>query len=202
MAVGNGYSGEPSPVAGVKVSAVASGVRYQNRLDLVLMELAPGSRVAAVSTRNAFCAAPVLIMRQHLKAGGGQVRYLLVNTGNANAGTGEKGLEDARACCNSLAKMTGVDPTAVLPFSTGVIGENLPVSRILEALPAAGEALGAENWGEAARGIMTTDTRPKAVGAPDLWRQIHHRHRHRQGLGHDSSEHGDPAQFCLYRCRN
>lgn len=148
-------------VAGVKVASVMSGIRYKNRLDLVLMELAPGSAVAGVFTQNAFCAAPVQLARRHLASSGGAVRYLLVNTGNANAGTGQKGLDDAAACCGFVAQHTGVAPDQVLPFSTGVIGENLPVAKVEAGVPAALGALG-DDWLQAARGIMTTDTRPKA----------------------------------------
>ena len=148
-------------VEGVRVAAVQAGVRYKNRLDLVVMELAPGSTVAGVFTLNAFCAAPVQLSRKHLKDSGGQIRYLLINTGNANAGTGQKGLDDALSCCASLAAQAGVQVSAVLPFSTGVIGENLPVDKIVAGVPNALTALG-HNWLDAAKGIMTTDTRPKA----------------------------------------
>lgn len=148
-------------VDGVRVAAVASNIRYKNRLDLVLMEIAEGSTVAGVFTRNAFCAAPVQLARKHLRDSAGQVRYLLINTGNANAGTGQKGLDDALACCEMVAKSVGIEVTKVLPFSTGVIGENLPVDKIAAGLPAAFSSLG-NNWLEAAKGIMTTDTRPKA----------------------------------------
>src|SRR5690606_16471530 len=148
-------------VEGVRVAAVSANVRYSNRLDLVVMELAPGSTVAGVFTRNAFCAAPVHVARRHLQASAGQIRYLLTNTGNANAGTGDKGIEDALACCAALAEQAGVAVEAVLPFSTGVIGESLPVDRIAAGIPNALAELG-DNWLDAAKGIMTTDTRPKA----------------------------------------
>lgn len=148
-------------VAGVKVAAVASHVRYANRLDLVVVELAPGSTSAGVFTLNAFCAAPVHIARRHLSESAGAVRYLLINTGNANAGTGQRGIDDALACCAALAQHTGVAPSEILPFSTGVIGENLPVAKITAGLPAALSSLG-DDWLLAAKGIMTTDTRPKA----------------------------------------
>lgn len=148
-------------IEGARVAAVQAHVRYANRLDLVVMELAPGTTVAGVFTRNAFCAAPVQVARKHLQESGGQVRYLLTNTGNANAGTGPRGVEDALACCVALAEHTGVSVNAVLPFSTGVIGENLPVEKIRAGIPNALAALG-DNWLEAAKGIMTTDTRPKA----------------------------------------
>lgn len=167
MAVVSQLTGELLPVGGVRFAAVEAGVRYANRVDLVLFELAPGSRVAAVFTRNAFCAAPVQIARGHLQQAA--PRYLLINTGNANAGTGARGLDDARACCEAVAAQASelageqVDARAVLPFSTGVIGESLPVPRIVAGLPKAFAALGTEDWLRAARGIMTTDTRPKAI---------------------------------------
>lgn len=147
------------------MAAVSAGVRYQNRLDLVLFELAEGSRTAGVFTRNAFCAAPVVLARKHLTANGGDVRYLLVNTGNANAGTGERGMTDALHCCQALADSAEVDLTQVLPFSTGVIGERLPAEKIAAAAPAALTALQGDQWLAAAKGIMTTDTRPKGVSA-------------------------------------
>lgn len=148
-------------VDGVRVAAVASNIRYKNRLDLVLIEIADGSTVAGVFTRNAFCAAPVQLARKHLRDSAGQIRYLLVNTGNANAGTGQKGLDDALTCCEIVAQNAAVDISRVLPFSTGVIGENLPVDKIAAGLPGAFSSLG-NSWLDAAKGIMTTDTRPKA----------------------------------------
>ena len=148
-------------VSGVRLAAVAAGIRYQNRADLCLLELAPGTRCAAVFTRNAFCAAPVTRARRHLAAT--PPRYLLINSGNANAGTGPRGLADAEASCAALATLAGCRAEEVLPFSTGVIGEPLPVDRLAAALPAALAALDAAAWPLAARAIMTTDTRPKLV---------------------------------------
>ena len=148
-------------VAGVRVAAVASHVRYANRLDLVLMELSPGSNCVGVFTQNAFCAAPVHVARAHLERSQGAVRYLLINTGNANAGTGQVGIQDAIACCEALAKEAGVQSHEVLPFSTGVIGEKLPVHKITAGIPVALNSLG-NDWLNAAKGIMTTDTCPKA----------------------------------------
>ena len=165
MIAGAEVNSKLSAVAGVRVAAIESNIRYKNRLDLVLFELAPGSRVAGVFTRNAFCAAPVVLARKHLENSGGACRYLLINTGNANAGTGEKGLQDALACCAALAEAAGVSVTSVLPFSTGVIGENLPVEKISLGIPKAVSALAGDNWSEAAKGIMTTDTRPKSASA-------------------------------------
>jgi glutamate N-acetyltransferase/amino-acid N-acetyltransferase len=123
------------------------------------MALAEGSGCAAVFTRNAFCAAPVTVAREHLAAHSPE--YLLVNTGNANAGTGSQGVRDARQCCDLLAELTGCSLEAVVPFSTGVIGEPLPVTRITDGLPAALADLSEDGWLDAAHGIMTTDTVPK-----------------------------------------
>jgi len=147
------------PVAGVRLAAAAAGIRYEGRDDLALIELAPGSRVAAVFTRNAFRAAPVEVAARHLRAGA--PRWLLVNAGNANAGTGRAGVAAAEACCRALAARVGAEPERVLPFSTGVIGEPLPVGRIEAALPRLLEDLRPDGWEAAARAIMTTDTVPK-----------------------------------------
>jgi glutamate N-acetyltransferase / amino-acid N-acetyltransferase len=165
MIAGSEVSRKLSAVAGIRVAAVESNIRYKNRLDLVLFELAPGSRVAGVFTRNAFCAAPVVLAKKHLESSGGSSRYLLINTGNANAGTGEKGMQDAVSCCTALAEAAGVPLNSVLPFSTGVIGENLPVEKIRLGIPKAISALADNNWSEAAKGIMTTDTHPKSASA-------------------------------------
>ena len=148
-------------VAGVRLAAVQAGIRYAGRLDLVLIELDPASHSAGVFTRNAFCAAPVTVARRHLAEV--EPRYLVINTGNANAGTGKSGLAAAETCCRELALQAGCEPAQVLPFSTGVIGEPLPVERLLGGLPNALSVLARDNWEAAARGIMTTDTRPKLV---------------------------------------
>lgn len=148
-----------SPVAGVRLAASAAGIRYQGRDDLVVLELQAGSQCAALFTRNAFCAAPVTLARQHLALAA--PRYLLINAGNANAGTGARGLAAAQASCEALADLSGCRAEAVLPFSTGVIGEHLPVDRIASALPSVLEGLSADAWPAAARAIMTTDTVPK-----------------------------------------
>jgi glutamate N-acetyltransferase/amino-acid N-acetyltransferase len=153
----------PLPVGGLRLATVAAGVRYANRPDVVLLEAAPGSRCAAVFTRNAFCAAPVHLAREHLAQAA--PRYLLINTGNANAGTGASGLADARACTAAVAEAAGVSAAEVLPFSTGVIGEPLPVAPITAAVLRLLEGLSADGWADAARGIMTTDTRPKLCSA-------------------------------------
>lgn len=160
MAVGNNDLGQLQPVAGVRMAAVAAGIKQADRRDVVVFELAPAAVTAGVFTRNAFCAAPVTLSKQHLAQG--QPRYLLINTGNANAGTGAAGLEAANACCAALAQTAGVESWQVLPFSTGVIGEVLPTAKICAVLPAALQALSGGAWTEAAQGIMTTDTRPKA----------------------------------------
>ena len=150
------------PVAGVRMGTAMAGVRKAGRRDVALIELAAGARVAAVFTQNRFCAAPVQVCRSHLAAGAG-IRALLVNTGNANAGTGEEGLARARACCEALAGLLGVAPQQVLPFSTGVIMEPLPHERVIAGLPAALADLAPHRWAEAAEAIMTTDTVPKAA---------------------------------------
>jgi glutamate N-acetyltransferase/amino-acid N-acetyltransferase len=163
MATGSQQLGNILSIDGIRIATISAGVRYQNRLDTVLFELAPGTRSAGVFTQNAFCAAPVVIARQNLKHSGGDVRYLLINTGNANAGTGPQGMTDAQACCQAVALAAGVELQQVLPFSTGVIGERLPAQRIVAAVPNALNSLEVDGWLMAAKGIMTTDTRPKAV---------------------------------------
>lgn len=161
MAVGLAPLPQFYPIAGIRMGVACAGIKKPGRKDLVLFELAQDSQTAAVFTRNRFCAAPVLVARAHLHAG--QPRFLLVNTGNANAGTGAQGLKDARRCCQRVAELTGVEEASVLPFSTGVIGESLPVERIVDALPDALQGLDATAWADAAEGIMTTDTRPKGA---------------------------------------
>ena len=162
MAVGEAFAGPLHPVQGVRLATVSAGVKTPGRKDLVLLELAPGTYGAAVFTRNAFCAAPVTVARDNLAACNRQPRYLLINTGNANAGTGDAGIAAAQACINVVAEQAGVDVQCVLPFSTGVIGEPLPVARIQQAIPEALAALNTQGWQAAASGILTTDTRPKA----------------------------------------
>ena len=150
---------QPLAVVGIRLGTACAGIKYPDRRDLVVIEAAVGTQVAAVFTRNAFRAAPVTVARVHLAAA--RPRYLLINTGNANAGTGRQGLADAEASCRTLAELTGCTPLDVLPFSTGVIGEPLPLFRLVAGLPAALAALQADGWEDAAHGIMTTDTRPK-----------------------------------------
>jgi len=149
-------------VPGVALGTAAARVKNWSRDDLLLMSLAPGSQAAGVFTRNRFCAAPVMVCREHL-ARGGPLRALIVNAGNANAGTGAAGLADARAVCAAAAAALACAPDEVLPFSTGVIMEPLPVERIVAALPACRSALAEANWAAAAKTIMTTDTVPKAA---------------------------------------
>jgi glutamate N-acetyltransferase / amino-acid N-acetyltransferase len=149
-------------VPGLRIGVAMAGVRKANRRDLVLFQLAEGSAVAGVFTQNRFCAAPVQVCREHLSAGVG-IRALLINTGNANAGTGDDGLVRARTSCIALAQKLDLAPEQVLPFSTGVIMETLPVDRIIAGLPAALADAAPDHWLEAAQGIMTTDTLPKAA---------------------------------------
>lgn len=152
---------ELRPVAGVRLGVAEAGIRKANRRDLTLIELAAGSRVAGVFTRNRFCAAPVQVCRSHLAAG--PVRALVINTGVANAGTGEPGMAAALRTCAAVGEVLGIDAAAVLPFSTGVILEPLPVDRLVAGLPAARADLRADGWFDAAHAIMTTDTLAKAV---------------------------------------
>src|SRR5690554_4084636 len=149
------------PVAGVRLGVASAGIKKPGRKDVVVIELSRGSRVAGIFTANQFCAAPVHVARNHLEQD--EPRYLLINTGNANAGTGERGKQDASACCEALAREAGSKAHSVLPFSTGVIGEPLPVDKIAGALPQALADLSEQHWPEAAAGIMTTDTRPKGA---------------------------------------
>ena len=149
----------PLSVKGIRLGVTCAGMKYADRRDLVVMEVAVGSHCAAVFTRNAFCAAPVKVAKAHL--GASSPRYLVINTGNANAGTGHQGILDAEAICAAVAELRGCLLTEVLPFSTGVIGEPLPVARLRAGLPGALADLRPDGWLDAAWGIMTTDTRPK-----------------------------------------
>jgi glutamate N-acetyltransferase/amino-acid N-acetyltransferase len=154
--------GDLHPVPGVRIGVAMAGIRKANRKDLVVLALDDGASVAGVFTRNRFCAAPVQLCREHLALGAG-IRALVINTGNANAGTGADGLARAKRSCAALASRLGVEPEQVLPFSTGVIMETLPIERLEAGLPAAVVALRADGWADAAEGIMTTDTLPKAA---------------------------------------
>jgi len=149
------------PVPGVRLGIAKAGIRKADRRDLLLIELAEGSAVAAVFTQNRFCAAPVTVAREHLAAG--HIRGLVVNTGCANAGTGEPGMVNARRMANAAGAALGVPASAVLPFSTGVILEPLPIDRVEAGLPAAAADLREDNWHAAAHAIMTTDTVAKAA---------------------------------------
>jgi glutamate N-acetyltransferase/amino-acid N-acetyltransferase len=155
-------AGELLPVAGVELGIAAAGIKRVNRKDLLVIRLAAGATVAGVFTSNRFCAAPVVVAREHLAANQG-IRALVVNTGNANAGTGEPGMQNARATCAEAARLLGCAPEQVLPFSTGVIMEPLPLDRIVAGLPQAVANLGSDNWFDAAHAIMTTDIVAKAV---------------------------------------
>lgn len=157
MAVGS-YSKKFEPVKGVRLAATACGIKAQGS-DLVLMEFCEGSRVAGVFTKSWFAAAPVIVSKKHMELA--QSRFFLVNSGNANAATGERGEADALSCCQSLAGITGVKAQEVLPFSTGVIGENLEIDKIQSHLNELTSSLDENKWLEAAEGILTTDTRPK-----------------------------------------
>lgn len=161
MAVGDVTMPHMHVVKGIKIGTTEAYIRYPNRRDLVIFEFEAGTEVAGVFTQNTFCAAPVQLSKSHLQQN--QPRYLLINTGNANAGTGSIGLENAQRSCQALAEQVGVDPTQVLPFSTGVIGEQLPIDRLCDGLQAALSTLSAAAWHDAATGIMTTDTTPKGA---------------------------------------
>ena len=153
-------TGELHAVAGVRIGVAEAGVRKANRKDLIVVLIDAGAAVAGVFTQNRFCAAPVQVCREHLKRG--DIRAMVINTGNANAGTGQDGLVRARSTCIALARHLDLAPEQVLPFSTGVIMESLPVDRIEAGLPAAIADAKADHWLRGAEGIMTTDTLPKA----------------------------------------
>lgn len=162
MAVGPGITDVLLPIKGVNLGVACAGIKKLNRQDLVVMELAPESSVAGVFTKNRFCAAPVTLCKKHLTSGS-DIRFLVVNTGNANAGTGQQGLDDAYETCSRLAASKGLKPEQVLPFSTGVIGEYLPMTALINGLPNALATMESNNWGDASLGIMTTDTRAKGA---------------------------------------
>lgn len=149
------------PVAGVRIATAAAGIKYPGRTDIVAFELAEGTQCAAVFTQNAFCAAPVVVARDHL--GAAAPRMLLINAGNANAGTGEQGYQDALKSCALIADAIGCRTNEVLPFSTGVIGEVMPMERFAAVIPSLTADLNAGHWRDAAHGIMTSDTLPKGV---------------------------------------
>ncbi|MEX3906073.1 bifunctional glutamate N-acetyltransferase/amino-acid acetyltransferase ArgJ [Paraburkholderia sp. BR14319] len=154
------------PVAGVTLGWAEANIRKPNRKDVLVISVDEGASVAGVFTLNRFCAAPVTVCREHfakVRAGGKGIRALVVNTGNANAGTGEPGMKHARETCDEVARLAGLESSQVLPFSTGVILEPLPIDRLKAGLPAALANRRAANWYDAAQAIMTTDTLPKAV---------------------------------------
>jgi glutamate N-acetyltransferase/amino-acid N-acetyltransferase len=160
MAVGQNAFPKMHAVKGINLGVCCAGIKQTQRNDVLLIEMAEGGACAAVFTQNAFCAAPVQIAKAHLDQ---EPRWLLVNSGNANAGTGKQGLQDAFACCLSLATELEASPQQVLPFSTGVIGESLPVEKLITALPTAIANLDEQHWELAAKAIMTTDTFAKGA---------------------------------------
>jgi glutamate N-acetyltransferase / amino-acid N-acetyltransferase len=160
--------GDLTSVAGLELGVAEAGIKKANRRDLLVIRLPEGAHAAGVFTLNRFCAAPVTLCREHLalaqeaKAGSG-IRALVVNTGNANAGTGPQGMTNARRTCEALATLLKCKPEQILPFSTGVILEQLPIQKVIDGLPQAIAALKNDAWGDAAQAIMTTDTQPKAA---------------------------------------
>lgn len=160
MAVNLAIFNDFIPVNGVRIGIASAGIKRAGRKDIVVFEVAESASIAGVFTTNAFCAAPVHISKANLA---NKPRYLMINTGNANAGTGERGMTDAQAVCQALAEKTGVTAQQILPFSTGVIGEPLPVAKITAVLDDALANLSADNWFAASNGIMTTDTQPKGA---------------------------------------
>ena len=149
------------PIAGIKLGVASAGIKTVGHVDLVLIELSADTISSSIYTKNAFCAAPVTLAKQHQSEA--SPRYLLINSGNANAGTGEKGMQAAQACCQAVAELSSLNSNTVLPFSTGVIGQQLPVEKIKTALPTAYQNLVEDNWFAAAKAIMTTDTIAKAL---------------------------------------
>lgn len=156
MAVGLVAPTSLLPVPGIELGAIASGIKKNGDLDLVLIKIAEGAEVAAVFTKNVFCAAPVTVAKRHLDAT--PARALLINSGNANAGTGTQGILNAEASCKRVAKCLALDATEVLPFSTGVISESLPIDKVCDGVDQVSNMLSEMGWLEAARGIATTDT--------------------------------------------
>ena len=150
-------------IDGVRLGVAQAGIKKPDHDDLTLIELAAGTVVAGMFTQNAFCAAPVVVAKSHLAASENRPSYWLINTGNANAGTGEKGMQAALSSCQAVADAAGVATEAVMPFSTGVIGELLPATKMIAALPTAFDALSPDGWQRASTAILTTDTRPKLV---------------------------------------
>jgi glutamate N-acetyltransferase/amino-acid N-acetyltransferase len=156
-------SEELLPIRGLSLGIAAAGIKKTNCNDLLLMVLDEGSRVAGLFTQNLFCAAPVIVAKEHLSGLNSSVRALVINTGNANAGTGQQGIDSARSTCSAVAGLLGCDADQVLPFSTGVIMEQLPLEKVIAGLPTAISNLKSDNWFDAAGSIMTTDIVPKAA---------------------------------------
>ncbi|MGE3774790.1 MAG: bifunctional ornithine acetyltransferase/N-acetylglutamate synthase, partial [Gammaproteobacteria bacterium] len=154
-------SATPLAIPGIRLNTIAAGIRKTGRADTVVIEIAPQSTVGGVFTLNVFCAAPVEIARHHLASA--TPRLLVINSGNANAGTGAQGHRDALDVCAAAAASLGCAANAVLPFSTGVIGQRLPAEKMIAAMPVALASLADDGWSAAAQGIMTTDTVPKCV---------------------------------------
>ncbi len=150
------------PISGLKLGIAEAGIKRANRKDILVIRLVPGSSVSGVFTQNRFCAAPVQLCRAHLLERN-PIEALIINTGNANAGTGDEGLRRAQQTCDALASALDISPEQILPFSTGVILEPLPVEKIITAIPKAISALKEDDWYSAAEAIMTTDTQPKAA---------------------------------------
>lgn len=163
MAVGPSELPVFNAIEGVRLGVACAGIKKPNRKDVVVIECPEDANIVGVFTKNAFCAAPVIVAKEHIAQT--SPRYLLINTGNANAGTGEQGYQAAQQCCQALAQVTGTQAEQVLPFSTGVIGEPLPVDKIEAVLDQAVANLAVDNWADAAKGILTTDTRPKGAVA-------------------------------------
>ena len=161
MPVNLSAPGSLLPINGVEIGVAESNIRYQGRDDLVLMTLASNSTVAAVYTQNKYCAAPVLLCKEHTAQQA--TRALLINAGNANAGTGTQGMKNAKQSCEMVAQAIACEAQAVLPFSTGVIGEQLPMEAVQKGIKIASENLKSDNWSAAAAAIMTTDTVAKAI---------------------------------------
>lgn len=160
MAVGNVDFPEMNKISGIKLGTANAGIKQTERDDILVVQMIEGTTCAGVFTQNIFCASPVSIAKDNLRH---NPRWLLINSGNANAGTGQQGMSDALTCCSALASLVNAREQQVLPFSTGVIGENLPLEKIEAALPCAIDLLQENNWGEAAHAIMTTDTFAKGV---------------------------------------
>ncbi|MEY4960628.1 MAG: ornithine acetyltransferase [Pseudomonadota bacterium] len=156
-------SEELLPIRGLSLGIAAAGIKKTNCNDLLLMVLDEGSHVAGLFTQNLFCAAPVIVAKEHLSGLNSSVRALVINTGNANAGTGQQGIDSARSTCSAVAGLLGCDADQVLPFSTGVIMEQLPLEKVIAGLPTAISNLKSDNWFDAAGSIMTTDIVPKAA---------------------------------------